>query len=37
MKRILFTVCMLLGCVLCTMAQDQGYKFEVRLANKVNG
>lgn len=37
MKRILFTVCMLLGCVLFTMAQDKGYKIEGRLANTVNG
>ena len=37
MKRILFTVCMLLGCVLFTMAQNKGYKIEGRLANTVNG
>jgi alkyl hydroperoxide reductase/ thiol specific antioxidant/ mal allergen len=37
MKRILFTVCMLLGCVLFMMAQNKGYKIEGRLANTVNG
>jgi len=37
MKRILFTVCMLLGCVLFTMAQEDSYKIEGKLANTVNG
>ena len=37
MKRILFTVCMLFGCVLFTMAQDKNYRIEGRLANTVNG
>jgi thiol-disulfide isomerase/thioredoxin len=37
MKRILFTVCMLLGCVLFTMAQEDSYKIEGKLGNTVNG
>lgn len=37
MKRILFTVCMLLGCVLFTMAQEDSYKIEGKLGNMVNG
>ena len=37
MKTILFTVCMLLGCVLFTMAQEDSYKIEGNLGNTVNG
>ena len=37
MKKILFTVCMLLSCVVVVMAQVDSYKIEGRLGNTVNG
>ena len=37
MKKILFTVCLLLSCVIVSMAQGDSYKIEGRLDNSVNG
>ena len=37
MKKILFTVSLLLGCLFTSMAQGDSYKIEGRLANTVNG
>lgn len=37
MKKILLTVTLLLSCLYASMAQDEGYKIEGRLANTVNG
>ena len=37
MKKILFTMFMLLGCTLASMAQEDSYKIEGRLDNSVNG
>ncbi len=37
MKKILFTASLLLSCLFASMAQEEGYKIEGRLANTVNG
>lgn len=37
MKKILFTVCLLLGCIVASNAQEDSYKIEGQLGQSVNG